>query len=349
MTAETEQLTFEQSDAVGAVRDLIGAIPVPVDPAAEKSVRELIHTAAASLHLQWTQLVWENAERSRSALAFAHAQLAEARLRLDHALNELTHSTTHTLRLLLSLLAVAICSGAEFALTLVCLPYALDIKPQSWSALALSAVPVAALCALEYVVGSFLAPYATAERSTRTKAGLAVFLVALAALNIGGILLIAEARAEAANERKVLERQSHPEIVDQTALPKVNEETIRWAVVGVSVLAAVDGALLFTCFLADFRSLSRRLAARRKVGKSELEISTLGKRLTTLEALFRSWERVWLERESFGKGIEDEVMAYLSTKLALRLAEKRSAPATPSLGEIVDSILNSPRKASRVM
>jgi hypothetical protein len=136
------------------------------------------------------------------------------------------------------------CLVAEYSLTLNTLPYILDIRKDSFEAMMLSLITVAAVASLKIVLGLLIWDrWLTARSHTSLWVRIAgwvllvAFLLPVGAMATYTVYVIAPAREEVVKARRNLELPPdvRPEPVDW--------EKINRAVLWVSVAAAVNGAL----------------------------------------------------------------------------------------------------------
>jgi hypothetical protein len=192
-------------------------------------------------------------------------------------------------------ISVCACFAAEFVLTWHALTFMLNVDKRSPLGVLLGLAPPCALAVLELALSRLLEepwrrlralPLAT-WRGRVMEGLMALFLVALAWGNVRTVLLLAQAREEAAKTQYAL-------LHDDAAAVEPDREVIRLAVVAVSVCVTIDGALFLLLCLIESRAVGLRLRTRREAsrlrGRLELLASEAARTRADAEIRRSSWQ-----------------------------------------------------------
>jgi hypothetical protein len=226
------------------------------------------------------------------------------------------------------------CFAAEFALTWQALTFVLNVPKYSMLGILLGLAPPSALAALEIVIlrlveGPWRSYSAGASiwRRTVVVACMFVFLSGLAWGNIYTVLLLAEAREEAARAQYNLMREDGEQIIE------VNQDAIDRAIQAVSVCVTVDGALFLLLALEEGRAArKRRLCtlrlkdARNRQAGSSADLARAESRLATIRT---SLEALDATAEIFAERFRNQCLF----ELEQRIAKFRSETPIPQLVE----------------
>lgn len=189
-------------------------------------------------------------------------------------------------------LSALACFVAEFAFTYATLPFLLNIAPGSLMGVMVAAAPTTAMVVMDVVIARlFENPYQAVHdvvsRSRLRKlffgALMACWLSALAAGNIYVVMSLADAREEAS---LIYQRLTDPEaeIADDA---EADNKIVKKAIIAVSVMVTLDGAVLLLMGLNETRRCRRFSRARRTV--------------TVLRAQRQRWHQQWLRSEAVVK------------------------------------------------
>ena len=195
-------------------------------------------------------------------------------------------------------ISVCACFAAEFVLTWHALTFMLNVDKASLLGVLLGLAPPCALAVLEIALSRLLEePWRRlralplASRHGRVMEGLmALFLVALAWGNIRTVLLLAQAREEAAKTQYAL-------LHDDAAAVEPDREVIRIAVVAVSVCVTIDGALFLLLCLIESRAIGLRLRTRREAARLAVRLELLASEAARLRAAAEVRRRSWQDGE----------------------------------------------------
>jgi hypothetical protein len=237
----------------------------------------------------------EHAKAKRSQLEGVRRRAGEVRSDLDAA------EPGTLFRGLTYLICALACIFSEFALTYYTLPFILDV-PEGWLRVAIAAAPTSALIILELAFQRMLEdPWrnlrrrAESGRGKRLALGVAmfVFLLSVGAGNILTVWYLAEIR-EQATMMKTDSLAADTLDTSEPALAgaptgveerKLDPAQVRKTVVAVSLLVAVDGALLLLVGICEMQAHRRRRQLEREAAllekqtrarESDLEAATNG-------------------------------------------------------------------------
>lgn len=200
----------------------------------------------------------------------------------------------------LFVLCAVSCFVAEFELTWVTLPFILNITPTSFLGLMLGIAPATALIILDVVLDRLIeGPWQTIREalkaSTTRRVGaiaiMALFLLGLGVANIHTVILLAQAREEVARFRHELNAE------DETAEPTLDRASIDRAILAVSVVVTLDGALFFLLGTRGFRRAFDRRRCVRNLKRQNSEVTSLEAKLSETEARFSELEHVMNQLE----------------------------------------------------
>lgn len=196
-------------------------------------------------------------------------------------------------------ISVGACFAAEFVLTWHALTFMLNVDKRSLLGVLLGLAPPCALAVLELALSRLLEepwrrlralPQPATWRTLAMECLMAVFLVALAWGNIRTVLLLAQAREEAAKSQYAL-------LHDDTAAVEPDREVIRLAVVAVSVCVTVDGALFLLLCLVESKAILCRLRTRRQAAHLRARLEVLESQATQARAAAEIRRKNWQDGE----------------------------------------------------
>jgi hypothetical protein len=164
-------------------------------------------------------------------------------------------------------LSALTCFTAEFAFTFVTLPFLLNIAPTSFLGVMVAAAPTTAMIMLDVVIARLFedpwqAVQEIASKSRLRKALLmglmAGWLTALGAGNLYVVMLLADARQDAS---LIYQRLTDPE-TEITTEAGDDSEIVKKAILTVSVMVTLDGAMLLLLGLNETRRCRQFTKAR---------------------------------------------------------------------------------------
>lgn len=255
----------------------------------------------------------EEEQRATNVLEAARSASARLRQALDGSCG------ASLWRACLYLFPFGICFAAEFALSWVTLPFVLNVRRSSPIGVALGLAPATALLVLEVVFARLIEdPWQKLRRAAQSRwprAGaavlMAVFLLALGAANVYTVYYLAEAREE-------ISRVHHALLQDAEAAQTLDREVVRRAIILVSLVVTVDGALFALLGIRELRArgLARDLRsaearetiahsdlveARAKLVESTRQLAQVPRLLELIRQRHVQAERVRLLREAQGR------------------------------------------------
>ena len=280
--------------------ELIRAIRFPENQAALEHLRHMAQEQGDEVAGACRRMFHRELTEAETAQAQAERRLRECREQHAAVETGLRHQAAQPegswAKAVICAISVCACFAAEFVLTWHALTFMLNVDKRSLLGVLLGLAPPCALAVLELALSRLLEepwrrlralPTAT-RRGHLMEALMALFLVALAWGNIRTVLLLAQAREEAAKTQYIL-------LHDETAAVEPDREVIRLAVVAVSLCVTTDGALFLLLCLIESKAIARRLRATR-------EAARLRARLETLES---EAARAWAAAEIGRKGWQD--------------------------------------------
>lgn len=247
------------------------------------------------------------------------------------------------IRFLLSKGGFITCFLAEFALTYLTLPFLFDLKQNSFLALMLSLAPATGLIVLDVIVERFIGQSGQALRADANLpawqkrahiAGMTLFFVVMAFLNVYMVLLLAGVREESVHLQEVLLQSSF-----ETEPPQVDRNLLRKAVIVLSLTITMDAALFLVVGLEHWRRLRTYWKARALVFKLRSEQVALESELIQIKEDIAALEILSSEGEERGRhlaGIHraDKLMKFY------RKARQLQPKASPKpITEVVEGIL----------
>jgi len=324
--------------------ELIRTLVAPVSAAVEKHVRDMINASASLVRELNVQRWFEELEQAKAATQLAHSQVEEIKQHLADSLRELAQSgPANIAKLVVCLLCWVVCAAGEFAITWSTIPFVLNIPEDSFLGVAVSAVPVAALTVLEWVIARALEePYQAAVKSVdiapsprrrMAKGLMGAFLGILLVGNLYTVRLLANAREESATLRRNLERDA-----GETEEP-VNTRIIDQAIIAVSLAVVVDGALLFLLATRDLKNLGRRARARVRVALCRQRLPALEGAYLGARADEAGRARIWDEREARAGVVVEEFRSRHLLELQQILDREPATRPPVALEEMVDAAL----------
>lgn len=248
------RLISEASEAPGA--EGRAALLQVVEAECGQIARSIVQDLHADIH---------TAEADADSL---RARVSEARARFDDAnqqANEVSRHGSWIKVAIWSIFAVA-CFAAEFVLTWTALCFVLNVPRMTVLGVLLGLAPPSGLAVLEIVLARlFEEPWQKLRRETGSGKKLAInvvmgiLLMSLAAGNAVMITHLAKAREESAKLQRIL---SDPA---STGTGDVDQGAIDTAILLVSVLVSVDGAVFLLLSLGEGAALAGRSRLQRRL------------------------------------------------------------------------------------
>jgi hypothetical protein len=242
------------------------------------------------------------------------------------------------------------CFIAEFAFTFVTLPFLLNVAPGSFLGVMLAAAPTTAMIVLDVVIARlFENPWQAIQEMKSTSRlrrvlfiGLmAGWLTVLAVANLYVVVLLADAREEAS---LIYQRLTDPE-AEITNENGYDRQIVKKAILAVSVLVTLDGALLLLLGLNETRQCYQFSKARVTVVSLRVKRQVLQQQLLYKEAQVKVCRHNCENARERAKLAERQYKGYRHYQLEQALnALMRVCKAS----ELVDGILLDKAKASDV-
>ena len=231
--------------------------------------------------------------------------------------------------------AGAICFGAEFALTLVTLPYVLGLHQWSVLGVVLAIAPTTAVLVLDKVLARLVEdPWEAIHQTTKTwhryaaTAVMVCFLLVLGVGNLWTVSLLADAREHATVLRREAERKSFKlAAVGAASTAKDNEDraVVKQAVWAVSIFVTLDGALFSLLTLSEMRRRRGYRKSQREAGRALAERDSRRGELTDAQSELAAREQQWLE-------IDERVRVW-----SARYREERTLQLEKALAKLPDA------------
>ena len=229
------------------------------------------------------------------------------------------------------------CFAAEFVLTWTALCFVLNVERFSILGVLLGLAPPSGLAVLEVVLARlFEEPWQRVRAAAASPRGLlvhitmGVLLMALAAGNGLTILHLAKAREEAGKATRAL-ADTH-----STAPVQIDQEAIDRAVLSVSLLVSIDGALFLLLSLAEGARLRTRIRIDREVKRSRNEFLRVEGELASAQSATGRARESWKTVDEKARLCADRYR----TQCIYRMAEKTAASQmSRPIEELVDRSL----------
>jgi hypothetical protein len=331
-------LTFDD------VREQIRKAVTPLGAAAEKGLRELIEASVQIVRQINRQRWFEELEAAKAKTELARSRFEETRRQLGAVREDLSRmEPARMLKTLVCLLCWAICMAGEFAITWSTIPFVLNVPENGVLGIAVSAVVVAMLTVMEWVLARALEePYQKVTQSAGSsarwsrftvRAMMASFLLLLLLGNLYTVRLLADAREESIKLRQNLERDNGDDAI------AVDRGVINRAIGAISVAVVVDGAVLFLMVLGDVRNIDRRLRARHRARVYEGRLPAQEEAYLRARATEAVHQQVWDEREERADSIAADYRNRCLVELQAVLDQKVPEPRPLTTEELVEAAL----------
>lgn len=327
----------------------IDQLIVPVAEPVVRQVRLLINSEAEETALAHRDGAQQRLAASRETAAAAvrdaaEAESADAKAQVDAGQ---ARAGSGWLGAILCL-ATAVCFFAEFALTLVTLPYILGLHQWSFLGVVLALAPTTAVLVLDKVVGRLVEdPFESIHQVSKAwcrravLATMVVFMFGLGVGNLWTVSLLADAREHATVLRREAERKPSRAMTERPGVSPVTEEAdhriaVKRAVWAVSVFVTLDGALFSLLALGELRRRRLYRKAQLKANEARAERGRRREQLANAQAQLSALEQEWNQ-------IDERVTVWAARYREERLLQLEKAlakpPAARSGRETVTSIL----------
>ena len=282
--------------------ELIRAIRFPEGAAALEHLRHMVENQGDEVAGACRRLLHKELVEAGVAEAEAEVRLRECRERYASVESDLRQQAAQPdgswAKAVICAISVGACFAAEFVLTWHALTFMLNVDKRSLLGVLLGLAPPCALAVLELALSRLLEepwrklralPQVT-WRAHVMEGLMALFLVALAWGNIRTVLLLAQAREEAAKTQYAL-------LHDDAGTVEPDREVIRLAVVAVSVCVTVDGALFLLLCLMESKAIVCQLRTRRQSIQLRARIEVLQSAAAQARAASEIRRKNWQDGE----------------------------------------------------
>ena len=287
-----------------AAANLLSGLKFPLRNEARESLLAVLDAECAQL-----RRAVASQEYSAMRVAEADAELAAERLKAGRAALDQAKTAADAadrrgswLKILIWALGASACFAAEFVLSWNALCFVLNVERWTVLGVLLGLAPPSGLAVLEVVIARlFEDPWQELRAgvaSTRRKvvrSAMAVLLVALAGGNGITIWRLAKAREVAAQLESVLNRNLTAEATDRE-MRALDRAAIDQAVLWVSLLVSIDGAIFLVLSLGAGKEIRNRWIADRELAKMRSEHARLeseaARTSSEADAVHESWKTV---------------------------------------------------------
>jgi hypothetical protein len=329
--------TLQLATFGAGVEDVLAGIHAPIAPAVEKQAREAIRLEAQRLKQHYRELKSAELHQSEAREATAGEIREQTRARLGEAEQALAAGAAGLLAVgLLALACFAACFGAEYVFNAAVLPWLLGLRPGSVLAVALGIAPATAPLILDRILPRLFQLEDPAARVTATATAsrtaqrivTVLFLLAVIFSTLGSIYLVADCREVAsilANRDTV------------TEIGAAQQHVIRLAIVALSVVLCINGALFYLFGASEVRKWWMRETARQNARKARAADAEAHAAHTAaasdLDSKREAWEHVAEAAETAGEVYQARNLLRLAV-----LAQPAAPPATcwGRVGETLD-------------
>jgi hypothetical protein len=316
---------------------MIGSARVPLSRESRTALLQAVEVECGQIAQSVQDREFAEMRAAETAAETAAARLAQSRAEAVEAATKAgAEHSGNWLKVAIWGLCAAACFAAEFVLTWKALCFVLNVPQMSVLGVLLGLAPPSGLAVLEvFLARLFEDPWqrvraaAGSSRRTLVNVAMAALLITLATGNVITIVHLAKAREQAGKAARVLAN------VNSEGDADVDQGAIDNAVLWVSVLVSVDGAIFLLLSLRDATDLrTQRRHARRALETRErvlrLENESDGRR-TEAGSRHEAW-----------KGVERKATLaaerYRAHCLCL-LAQKETEAALRPVEELVDQSL----------
>ena len=283
-TKKSNWITYtEERVPIRSAMALIESISVLPSDTGRRRLEHLIEQESQALTAAYC-------EREYAELHEATAGRDQARARAEQTAADLVEAESAKrrteedpdpgwVRTLICALCALACFAAEFALTWQALTFVLNVPKHSTLGVLLGLAPPSALAVLELILLRMIERpwqrlrHAAGMSTWRRMAAAGTMLLFLTALGWGNlytVMLLAEAREEAAKAQYNLMREDNQEVVE------VDRDAINRAILAVSVCVTLDGALFLLLAFEEGNAFRDRRRARRvfRLARSSYDAAT---------------------------------------------------------------------------
>jgi hypothetical protein len=303
ITTRSSSLHVERVE-MPAAANLVSSLKFTLRPEARESMLAILDAECGQLRRAVT-----NREYSMMRTAEVDAELAAARLEASRAALEQAKTAADAadrrgnwLKIVIWALCASACFAAEFVLSWNALCFVLNVEKWTVLGVLLGLAPPSGLAILEVVIARLfedpwqeLRASAASVRRTVARVAMAVLLVTLAAGNGITIWHLAKAREVAVQLESVLNRNLTSDATEKE-LAKLDRTAIDQAVLWVSLLVSIDGAIFLLLSLGAGKEIHNRRIADRELAKARSEHARLeteaARTSSEADAVHESWKTI---------------------------------------------------------
>ncbi|MGA2267809.1 MAG: hypothetical protein ABSH44_04990 [Bryobacteraceae bacterium] len=276
--------------------DVLAGVHPPVAPAVEKQARQAIRVETERVRQRYKEVECLEFRQAETREQLAGALWEKARALVTEAEQNLAACPPGSFATgLVALACFAACFGAEYVFNAAVLPWLLNLRPGSVLAVALGIAPATAPVVLHCILPRLFqledpaarAVAAASASRTAHRIVTVLFLLGVVVSTIGSIYLVAGCREVAsilANRETV------------TEITAAQHQVIRWAIVALSVVLCINGALFYLYGASEVRRWWTRDAAKRGLAglrkKSDAAREAHGATVAELAPRRAEWECV---------------------------------------------------------
>jgi hypothetical protein len=316
-----------------AAANLLSGIKFPLRTEARESLLAIVDAECGQLRRAVT-----NQEYSAMRTAEVDAELATARLQAGRAALDQAKTAADAadrrgswLKILIWALCASACFAAEFVLSWNALCFVLNVEKLTVLGVLLGLAPPSGLAVLEVVIARLfedpwqeLRASAASTRRALVRAAMAVLLLALAAGNGITIWHLAKAREVAVQVEAVLNRNLTPDATEKE-LAALDRTAIDRAVLWVSLLVSIDGAIFLLLSLGAGKEIHNRRIADRELVKARSEHGRLeteaASTSSAADAVHESWKAITEKAEGDAERYRAYCLYLLAQREAMAAAE----------------------------
>ena len=317
-----------------AAANLLSGLEFPMRAEARQSLLAVLDAECGQLRRAVTTQEYSAVRTAEADAELAAARLDAGRVALSRAKTaaDVADRRESWLKILIWALCASACFAAEFVLSWNALCFVLNVEKWTVLGVLLGLAPPSGLAVLEVVIARLfedpwqeLRACAASTRRTVARVAMAVLLLALAAGNGITIWRLAKAREVAVQLESVLNRNLTSDATEKE-LAKLDRTAIDQAVLWVSLLVSVDGAIFLLLSLRAGKEIRNRRIADRELARARSEHTRLeteaARASSEADAVHEGWKTITQKAE----GDAERYRAY-----CLYLLAKQEAAAAAEL------------------
>jgi len=316
-----------------AAANLLSDLKFPLRTEARESLLAILDAECGQLRRAVT-----NQEYSTMRTAELDAELATTRLQIGRVVLGQAKTAADTadrrgslLKILIWALCASACFAAEFVLSWNALCFVLNVEKCTVLGVLLGLAPPSGLAVLEVVIARLfedpwqeLRASAQSTRRTAVRLSMALLLLALAAGNGITIWHLAKAREVAAQLEAVLDRSLTPDETEKE-MANIDRTAIDRAVLWVSLLVSIDGAIFLLLSLGAGKEIHNRRIADRDLARARSEHARLeteaARTSAQADAVHESWKAITEKAEGDAERYRAFCLYLLAQREAMASAE----------------------------